>query len=356
MNVSTDCEDSVAFVVINGVTYAADLVDGRGVINITNPLNVGLYNLDVTYNGSANYNVCVAPVSFNVFKAKSSINVSVSDVVYGENVLINVSTDCEDSLVYVELNGNIYAVNLVDGHGVINITSILNVGLYELNVTYSGTDNYNATVQPVSFNVTKQSTSITAKDATFVINYGGSYQITLNNHVANVPVKFTLNGKLIGTVKTDSSGKAKITLTPAQLKTATAGKRNLIISFDGDQNHNPSKTTVKITINKEATKLINVKSVKKSYKSTDKSMQLTATLKDSKNKVIKNQYVTFKVNNKKTFKVKTNSQGVAILTLNAANIKACNLNKQGNYKFTVTYNTTATYNRTTANGTLKVIK
>ena len=355
INVSTDCGDSVAFVVIDGVTYAVDLVDGRGVINVTDILNVGYYNLNVIYNGSANYNPCVAPVSFNIIKANSTIDVSAADVVYGENILINVTTDCEDGMVYAQVNGNIYAVNLVDGRGVINITSILNVGLYELNVTYSGTENYNASVKSVSFNVTKQSTSITAKNATFVINYGGSYQITLNNRVANVPVKFTLNGKVIGTVKTDASGKAKITLTPAQLKKATAGKRNLIISFDGDQNHNPSKTTVKIIIDKEITKFTNVKSVKSSYKSTDKTMQLTATLKDSKNKVIKNQYVTFKVNNKKTFKVKTNSKGVALLTLNAANIKACNLNKPGNYKFTVTYDATATYSKTTGNATVKVL-
>lgn len=44
-------------------------------------------------------------------------------------------------------------------------------------------------------------------------------------------------------------------------------------------------------------------------------MQLTATLKDSKNKAIKNQLVYFKVNNKKTYKVKTNFKGIAKLTL-----------------------------------------
>lgn len=44
-------------------------------------------------------------------------------------------------------------------------------------------------------------------------------------------------------------------------------------------------------------------------------MQLTATLKDSKNKAIKNQLVYFKVNNKKIYKVKTNSKGIAKLTL-----------------------------------------
>lgn len=62
-------------------------------------------------------------------------------------------------------------------------------------------------------------------------------------------------------------------------------------------------------------------------------MQLTATLKNSKNKPIKNQIVYFKVNNKKTYKVKTNSKGVAKLTLNLAKIRACKLNKKGTYRF-----------------------
>ena len=84
-------------------------------------------------------------------------------------------------------------------------------------------------------------------------------------------------------------------------------------------------------------------------------MQLTATLKNCKNKVIKGQWVYFKVNNKITYKIKTNSKGVAKLTLNAAKIKACKLNKKGNYKFTVSYKTTATNKQASSKGTIKVL-
>ncbi|WP_461463965.1 hypothetical protein, partial [Methanobrevibacter sp.] len=98
-----------------------------------------------------------------------------------------------------------------------------------------------------------------------------------------------------------------------------------------------------------------VKSVKKSYKTTAKSMQLTATLKNSKNKIIKYQIVYFKVN-KKTFKVKTNAKGVAKLTLNKAKIKACKLNKKGTYRFTVTYKTTGLYKQSNKKGLIKIKK
>ncbi|WP_295722557.1 hypothetical protein [uncultured Methanobrevibacter sp.] len=70
---------------------------------------------------------------------------------------------------------------------------------------------------------------------------------------------------------------------------------------------------------------------------------------------MKNQVIYFKIKNK-TFKVKTNSKRIATLTLNAAKIKSLKLNKKGNYKFTVTYNTPATYNQSTGKGTLKVVK
>ncbi len=84
-------------------------------------------------------------------------------------------------------------------------------------------------------------------------------------------------------------------------------------------------------------------------------MQLTATLKDSKNKVIKSKAVVFKIN-KKTYRLKTNSKGVAVLTLNRAKIKACKINKKGTYKFTVTFDGDIYYNKAAGKGTLKVVK
>ena len=356
INVSTDCDDSVVFVVVNNKTYSTTLVDGKGVINITELLDTGFYEFNVTYNGSANYNPCVALVNFTVVKANSTIDVSAGDVVYGSNILINVSTRCDDSVVYVVVNNNTYSVNLVGGIGVINVTELLDIGYYEFNVTYNGSVNFNPCVKMVNFSVTKIPTSIIAKSANFVINYPGVYKVSFSPKLAGVNLVFTLSGKKIGSAVTDSSGNAQIKITAAQLKAAGAGNKYLVVQFAGNDTYAPYSAKVKVTINKEATKLLNVKTAKKSYKSTAKSMQLTATLKDSKNKVIKNQVLYFKVNNKKTFKVKTNSKGIAKLTLNSANIKACKLNKKGKYKFTVTYKTTATYKQVSKNGFITVLK
>lgn len=62
------------------------------------------------------------------------------------------------------------------------------------------------------------------------------------------------------------------------------------------------------------------------------------------NKLIKNQWVYFKVNNKKTLKVKNNNKCVTKITLNSADIKSLTL-KKDTYNFTITYKTTVIINR-----------
>ena len=355
INVLTTGEDSVAYVIFNGTNYTCNITGGQGMIMITG-LDAGYYDANLTYAGNKYYNPSISYVNFVIGdKIDSSISVNTSDVVYGKDVLINVRTDCDDSIVYVIVNGQIFEGNIIDGIGLIRVSG-LDAGNYEFNVTYKGSDIYKPCVASVNFTVNPQSTCIRANDASYIINYGGTYKVNFDPLLEGVNITFTINGKNISSTLTDKSGIAVINLSPSQLSSIGAGSHNMIVSFAGNKNYLPFNTTVKVSINKENTLFSNVKSVKKYYKSNAKAIQLTATLKNSKNKVIKNQWVYFKVNNKKTYKVKTNSKGVAKLTLNRAKIKACKLNKKGNYKFTVTYNTTKTFKQATKNGRLKVLK
>lgn len=329
------------------------IISGIGTIIIEN-LTPGVHTLKVCYKGENDYTEIINEINVTV-KDAVNMGVSVNNITYGQDatILINFDNINVTGVAYIVYGGHQYPTTITTGIGSITIPG-LNAGNYNFEVIFES-DDYHADNANAIFTVDKKASSIAYKTAAFVINYAGTYQITVNVPIANIPVTFTLNGKKIATAKTSASGIVKITLTAAQLKTAGAGTRDLVINYAGNENYKPATETAKITIKKENTKFANVKSVKSSYKRTAKSMQLTATLKDSKNKVIKNQYVTFKVNNKKSYKVKTNVKGVATLTLNLANIKACKLNKKGTYKFTVTYPVSATYNIATANGKLKVI-
>ena len=288
------------------------------------------------------------------------MNASVNNFTYGPSGFINITLFNDERIVsegvvFVIISNKTFAANVSDNNALIYLPNV-DCGVHEVYVVFNGTDNYFQTYVPVNFTVNKQSTSINAKATTYIVNYGGLYRVIFNPKIAGFKVSFKIKGINIGHAITDASGIAKINIKASALKKIGAGTHTLVALFAGDKNHIESKANVKIKIYKEATKFLNVKSIKKYYKSTSKYMQLTAALKNIKNKAIKNQIVYFNVNNKKTFKVKTNSKGVAKLTLNLAKIKACRINKKGIYRFKVAYKTSKTYKQSTKNGLIRVLK
>lgn len=161
----------------------------------------------------------------------------------------------------------------------------------------------------------KIESSIAAKTKTFVINYAGTYSITLKdgsgNAISGETITFTLNGKKIGSSKTGLNGVATIKLTASILKTAKAGTKKLVIKANSAKFTSPTKT-VNVIINKEKTKITAKNAV---FKKQKKVKKYAIVLKNSKNKAIKKVKVTLKVNGK-TYKAKTNSKGKAIFKIN----------------------------------------
>ena len=195
-----------------------------------------------------------------------------------------------------------------------------------LSLIFTSPYNYNSSMKSIDL---MKNAQIISKSASYIINYGGKYSITLKDisgtPLAGKKVTFTLNGKYIGSTTTKSKGIATFTLTPKVLKAAKYGKRNLIIKFS-DSDYKLTKKTVKITITREKTKL-SAKS--KAFKKSIKTKKLAAILKNSKGKAIKNVKLTLKVKGK-TYKAKTNSKGKAIF-------KITKLTKKGTYKAKVNF-------------------
>ena len=194
------------------------------------------------------------------------------------------------------------------------------------------------TVNNATISISKEGVTITASDKAYVINYGGTYSAVLKdskgNAISGERVTFTLNGKNIGYGVTDSKGVASIKLTAKILKAAKAGKKNLVIKFSGTDDYKSASKTVKITINKEKTKIV---AKKKTFKAAKKVKKYTITLKNSKGKVIKKAKVTLKIKGK-TYKAKTNTKG-------KATFKIKKLAKKGKYVATVTFKGNAYYNK-----------
>ncbi|WP_462315393.1 Ppx/GppA phosphatase family protein [Methanobrevibacter sp.] len=258
------------------------------------------------------------------------INVA-GNVAYGGNVEISVNVvgrlnEPLNGTVSVAINGKNRTANVENGSGKI-ILSGLNAGKYDVDVIYVGND-YIA-VSPATFIVLKQNAVISAVSKSYVINYGGKYGITLKDADGKVlsgkKVTFTLNGKNIGSATTNAKGAATIALTAKILKAAKAGKKNLLIKFT-DLNYNTSSKTVKITINKEKTKLT---AKNKKFKRSVKVKKYTIALKNSKGKAINKVKVILKVKGKK-YTAKTNKKG-------KVTFKIKKLTKKGKFNAKITF-------------------
>ena len=255
---------------------------------------------DIAGNGSVKYGV--------------DFEFDVEDNVYGKTAKIHVNVTSNGKPVNggnlsAVVNNVTYSADVVNGVATLQIPN-LNGGSHDINITYVPNDsNYNNRTELYALVINKQNLVITAKDAAYIINYGGKYSITLKDlngtAVAGEKVTFTLNGKAVGSAVTNANGVATISLTAKALKSAKAGKKNMVIKL-ASNNYAASKT-VKITINKEKTKIA---AKNKKFKKSKKTKKYTITLKNSKGKGVKKVKVTLKVKGK-TYNAKTNAKGKA---------------------------------------------
>ena len=255
----------------------------------------------MTDNEEFNYNDC--NITFSV-ENRTQVRVIITDDL--GNVVFNQTTD-----------NNYTVVDLIPGE-------------YNITVYNEGNKTYATSSDSKLFKINKLSASITAQNKAFVINYGGKYSITLKDADGNLlvgkMVTFTLKGKNIGVVTTDKNGVATITLTSKILKSAKAGKRDLVVKFGGDAVYKDVSKTVKATIKKEKTKIT---AKKKTFKKSKKVKKYKIKLKNSKGKAVKKVKVTLKIKGK-TFKAKTNSKGKAVF-------KIKKLTKKGKFKAKITF-------------------
>ena len=260
---------------------------------------------------------------------------NVSNVVYGDIVKImvevfsngrHIPVNCGN--VTVAVNDKQYYGNITDGNAKIEIAN-LDAGSYVCYVDLDCGTNYTSSKQKADFEVIKQNASISAANKAYVINYGGKYSITVKDAngkpVVGEKVTFALNGKNIGSSTTNAKGIATITLTAKILKTAKAGKKNLVVKFN-NANYNVAGKTVKITINKEKTKIT---AKKKTFRKDSKIKKYSIFLKNSKSKPIKKVKVTLKINGK-TYAAKTNAKGKAVF-------KITKLTKKGKHVAKITF-------------------
>ena len=215
-------------------------------------------------------------------------------------------------------------------------------GVKGISVNFDGHEIFTAdesVINQTLYPATLYDTSIQVNDVTVTAGQSVDLTITLkdsnNNTLRGKTLMLAIDGNMVSVI-TDSNGVAKYSFVEN-----AAGTKYVTVSYLGEGSiYKASVATAKVTVNakpvppatpvvKKATTL----TVKKATLKVKKAKKIKVTLK-SAGKAVAKKYVTIKVN-KKTFKAKTNSKGVATIKVK--------VNKKGKFNAVVKFAGDSTY-------------
>lgn len=172
---------------INGTNYTAGVVDGVAKINVYFD-EVGDYVISANYKNNGLYNGSFVQKTVSVTKTDVNLTADIGDIVYGENPIVNINLTSVAGVnvtgdVVLTISGKKYIVNVVNGLAVFEIPEMLDAGEYHIDVSYLGSEKYNAADGATDFTVAKKEITM---------------NVTIDKDYRDITVNVNLSEKLDG--------------------------------------------------------------------------------------------------------------------------------------------------------------
>lgn len=182
---------------INGTNYTAGVVDGVAKINVYFD-EVGDYVISANYKNNGLYNGSFVQKTVSVTKTDVNLTADIGDIVYGENPIVSINVT---SVAGVNVTGDVvltisnkkYIVNVVNALAVFEIPEVLDAGKYHAEVSYLGSEKYNAADGTADFTVAKKEITMNVtidkdyRDITVYVNLSEKLDGNLTVLVNNTP-------------------------------------------------------------------------------------------------------------------------------------------------------------------------
>ena len=253
----SDATGSVT-VTVNGKDYTETVVNGVANVKVAD-LKAGTYDVAVKYSGDNNYNAAVATSSFTVSKVDSTMDVTVNDIVFGGDLIVDVVLPGDATgEVVITVNGVDYHVAIENGKATGTIGGLV-AGDYTVTVKYAGDDKYTAVEIAKGVNVAKAQPVLGVVIAD--VDYGNGFVIEatltgVNGAPLSGNVIVTVAGKEYTVKVTDGKGIA----TGDKLAAGTYG---FAAVWAGDDNYNIVTENGDFKVNKiDSSVVVNVNDIK----------------------------------------------------------------------------------------------
>ena len=232
-------------ITVNGEDYTAAIENGVASVTVSD-LKAGDYTVAVKYTGDNNYNEATGSAEFSVLKITPEMDVTVEDIVFGEDLIVNavLPVDATGEVV-ITVNGVDYHVAIENGEASVTVSG-LEAGDYTVAVKYAGDDNYNAAEVTKGVNVAKANPALNVIIDS--MDYGNVFTINavltgVNNAPLDTNIIVTVNGKNYIVAIVNGKG----TFHADKL---AAGSYNFNARFAGSNNYNEVSDSGKFNVYK----------------------------------------------------------------------------------------------------------
>ena len=319
---------------INGTNYTAGVVDGVAKISVYFD-EVGDYVISANYKNNGLYNGSFVQKTVSVTKTDVNLTADIGDIVYGENPIVNINLTSVAGInvtgdVVLTISGKKYIVNVVNALAVFEIPEMLDAGEYHIDVSYLGSEKYNAADGTADFTVAKKEITM---------------NVTIDKDYRDITVNVNLSEKLDGNL-TVLVNNTPYTLSYTNgtgsliLKNLTYGNYTISAVFTKD-NYQTVNVSENVEINSIKT-VLEAENVVMYYKD---GTRFAVVLRDIYGNPLANMNVTISINGRDYVK-QSDENGTASLGLNL---------ESKNYTVVTTFGGNSKYFGTRSNNTVSIL-
>lgn len=319
---------------INGTNYTAGVVDGVAKINVYFD-EVGDYVISANYKNNGLYNGSFVQKTVSVTKTDVNLTADIGDIVYGENPIVNINLTSVAGVnvtgdVVLTISGKKYIVNVVNALAVFEIPEMLDAGEYHIDVSYLGSEKYNAADGAADFTVAKKEITM---------------NVTIDKDYRDITVNVNLSEKLDGNL-TVLVNNTPYTLSYTNgtgsliLKNLTYGNYTISAVFTKD-NYQTVNVSENVEINSIKT-VLEAENVVMYYRD---GTRFAVVLRDIYGNPLANMNVTISINGRNYVK-QSDENGTASLGLNL---------ESKNYTVVTTFGGNSKYFGTRSNNTVSIL-
>ena len=319
---------------INGTNYTAGVVDGVAKINVYFD-EVGDYVISANYKNNGLYNGSFVQKTVSVTKTDVNLTADIGDIVYGENPIVSINVTSVAGVnvtgdVVLTISGKKYIVNVVNALAVFEIPEMLDAGEYHIDVSYLGSEKYNAADGAADFTVAKKEITM---------------NVTIDKDYRDITVNVNLSEKLDGNL-TVLVNNTPYTLSYTNgtgsliFKNLTYGNYTINAVFTKD-NYQTVNVSENVEINSIKT-VLEAENVVMYYKD---GTRFAVVLKDINGNPLANMDVIISINGRNYVK-QSDENGTASLGLNL---------ESKNYTVVTTFGGNSKYFGTRSNNTVSIL-